>query len=141
MADRAEEPEEAVSAEAIRTVAILAGAVALAFLDRQLVNLVVDPVRADVHISDAQYSLLQGVAFMPVYTIGMLPIAWASDRFSRKRIIIASVLAWSVMTAAFGLAQGFAALLITRAGVAIGEAGISPAGASLVREVWPQRAQ
>ncbi|BCW87637.1 D-galactonate transporter [Alphaproteobacteria bacterium SO-S41] len=116
-------------------------ATTIAFLDRLLINLVVDPIRADVAISDTQFSLLQGAAFAITYTLAMLPIAWASDQFNRKYIIIASVLAWSVMTAAFGLAEGFIALLLLRAGVALGEAGLTPASVSIIRDVYPRHRQ
>ena len=123
------------------TLAALAIATTIAFLDRLLINLVVDPIRADVAISDTQFSLLQGAAFAVTYTVAMLPIAWASDQFNRKYIIIASIVAWSAMTVAFGLAGSFAALLILRAGVAIGEAGLTPAAVSIIRDVYPPHRQ
>ena len=123
------------------TLVALTIATTIAFLDRLLINLVVDPIRADIAISDTQFSLLQGAAFAITYTLAMLPIAWASDQFNRKYIIIASVLAWSVMTAAFGLAEGFIALLLLRAGVALGEAGLTPASVSIIRDVYPRHRQ
>ncbi len=126
---------------AIYTLVALVVAVTLAFLDRQILNLVVDAIRSDVQITDTQFSLLQGAAFSLVYTTAMLPLAWATDRFNRKYIIIGSVIAWSAMTVAFGLAEGFIALLIARAGLALGEAGISPATTSFVRDAYPRHRQ
>lgn len=123
------------------TLVALMVAVTLAFLDRQVLNLVVDPIRAEMKISDTQFSLLQGAAFTLVYTFVMLPIAWGADRFNRKWIVVGSVVAWSVMTIAFGLAEGFAALLLARAGVALGEAGLSPAATSIVRDGFPRDRQ
>lgn len=123
------------------TLAALTVATTIAFLDRLLINLVVDPIRADIAISDTQFSLLQGAAFAITYTLAMLPIAWASDQFNRKYIIIASIVVWSAMTVAFGLAGGFVALLLLRAGVALGEAGLTPAAVSIIRDAYPRHRQ
>lgn len=121
--------------------AALTVAATIAFLDRLLINLVVDPIRTEAGISDTQFSLLQGAAFSVTYTLAMLPIAWASDLFNRKYIIIAAVTAWSLMTIAFGLAEGFIALLLIRAGVALGEAGLTPAATSILRDIYPRHRQ
>jgi MFS family permease len=136
-----EAAQAAVGLGAVYTLTTLVVAVTLAFLDRQAINLVVDAIRADAKITDTQVSLLQGAAFTLVYTTTMLPVAWASDRHNRKHIIIGSIVAWSGMTIAFGLARGFAALLMTRAGVALGEAGITPASVSIIRDVYPRHRQ
>ncbi|MGI4748290.1 MAG: MFS transporter [Janthinobacterium lividum] len=123
------------------TLAALTGAMMLAFLDRQLLNLLVDPIRQNVHISDTQFSLLQGASFSALYSIVLLPIALLSDRYNRKTIIILSIAGWSVMTVCFGLATSFVALLVARAGLAIGEAGLSPAAISILRDAYPKHRQ
>lgn len=135
------DPDARGGSAALYTLGALVAAVSLAFLDRQVINLVVDAIRADVAISDTQFSLLQGAAFSLTYTFAMLPISWAADRLSRKLIIILSIVAWSAMTIAFGLAEGFVALLLARAGVAIGEAGLSPAATSIVRDSFSRERQ
>lgn len=113
----------------------------LAFLDRQLLNILVGPIRTEVGISDVQFSMLQGMAFAVVYFAAAFPVATLSDRFSRKQVIVVSILAWSAMTLLFGLAGGFTLLLLARMGVALGEAGLSPASISILRQIYPEHRQ
>lgn len=113
----------------------------LAFLDRQLLNILIRPIRADVGISDVQFSLLQGAAFALVYSLAAFPMAYVADRFGRKQVILASIVVWSAMTVLFGMASSFAWLLAARVGLAIGEAGLSPAAISIVRQIYPQERQ
>lgn len=114
---------------------------AVAFVDRQMLNILVDPIRADTGLTDTQIGMLQGPAFIITYTLCMFPVAWLSDRFSRKLVIIVSLISFSLMTFLFGIAEGFLGLLLTRAGVAIGEAAITPAAVSLIRESRPPEKQ
>lgn len=123
------------------TLFILFCASVLAFLDRQLLNIVVAPIKAEMAISDVQFSLLQGVAFSAVYCLTAFPIAFLSDRASRKWVIVASILFWNVMTLCFGLASSFGMLLVARMGLAIGEAGLSPAAVSMIRQLYPAERQ
>jgi len=113
----------------------------LAFLDRQLLNILIRPIRADVGISDVQFSLLQGAAFAVVYSLAAFPMAYVADRFGRKQVILASIIVWSAMTVLFGMASSFTWLLVARMGLAIGEAGLSPAAISIVRQIYPQARQ
>lgn len=113
----------------------------LAFLDRQLLNILIRPIRADVGISDVQFSLLQGAAFAVVYSLAAFPMAYVADRYGRKQVILASIIVWSAMTVMFGLASSFSWLLMARIGLAIGEAGLSPAAISIVRQIYPQERQ
>ena len=113
----------------------------LAFLDRQLLNILIRPIRADIGISDVQFSLLQGAAFAVVYSPAAFPMAYVADRFGRKPVLLASIIVWSAMTVMFGLATGFSWLLMARIGLAIGEAGLSPAAISIVRQIYPQERQ
>lgn len=113
----------------------------LAFLDRQLLNILIRPIRADIGISDVQFSLLQGAAFALVYSLAAFPMAAMADRFGRKQVIVASVVVWSAMTVLFGMASSFTWLLAARVGLALGEAGLSPAAISIVRQIYPPERQ
>ncbi len=112
----------------------------LSFLDRKLLDILIRPVQADTGINDAQFGLLQGAAFAFTYAVASFPVAYLADRFSSKWVIIWSVVVWSAMTLVFGLASSFAVLVIARIGLALGEAGLSPAAISLVRQTFtPER--
>ena len=69
--------------------AVLTAAYAVAFLDRVIMSLMVDPIRASLHVSDAQVGLLQGFAFSLVYSLLGIPLGLAADRFHRVRILAA----------------------------------------------------
>jgi MFS family permease len=115
-------------------VGILCLAYTLAFVDRQVLSLLVGPIKADLGISDVQFSLLQGMSFAIFYTFLGLLIARLADSHNRKIIIAICVLLWSVMTAACGFAGSFAVLLLCRVGVGVGEGGLSPAAYSLIAD-------
>jgi MFS family permease len=119
------------------TVIVLMSAYALAFVDRQILTLLVEPVRRDLAITDTQFSLLTGLAFTFFYTVMGVPLAWAADRGSRRNLIMFGVTVWSLMTAACGLAGSFGTLFLARIGVGIGEAGLSPAAYSLISDSFP----
>jgi MFS family permease len=117
-------------------VALLAAAYAMNFVDRQIVNLLVEPLKHDLQISDSQIGLLQGVSFGIFYTLMGLPFGWLSDRTHRVRLICAGMLIWSVMTAACGLTSSFHALFLARMGVGCGEAALVPAAISLLADLF-----
>ena len=119
------------------TVFVLMAAYALAFVDRQILTLLVEPVRRDLNINDTQFSLLSGLAFTLFYTVMGLPFAWLADRSSRRNLIIASIGFWSLMTAACGMASSFLTLFLARIGVGVGEAGLSPAAYSMIADNFP----
>lgn len=106
------------------------------FIDRQILTLLVGPIRADLHISDTQFSLLVGLAFSLFYAFCGLPLAYAADRYHRRWIIAIGVFFWSVMTIASGLADSFWHLFLARMGVGIGEATLTPAAASLIADYF-----
>jgi MFS family permease len=108
------------------------------FIDRQILGLLVKPIRSDLKIDDFQYGLLTGLAFVGIYSVAGLPIGVTVDRWSRKGVILIGVTAWSLMTAACGLTSSFGALFATRIGVGIGEATLSPASYSLVSDLFPK---
>ncbi len=119
------------------TVFILMAAYALAFVDRQILTLLVEPVRRDLHINDTEFSLLSGLAFTLFYTVMGIPFAWMADRSSRRTLILISIGFWTLMTAACGMAGSFLTLFLARIGVGVGEAGLSPAAYSMIADNFP----
>jgi MFS family permease len=119
-------------------VAVLTLAYILAYVDRQILSLLVEPIKSDLHISDAQIGMLQGVAFGIFYTIAGIPLGFAADRISRGLILTLSVGTWSLMTAACGLASTYSGLLAARVGVSSGEAALGPSAVPLIRDVIPK---
>jgi len=120
-------------------VGVLTVAYTFSFVDRQILSLLVGPVRRDLGISDTQISLLQGLAFALFYTILGLPIGRLADRTSRRRVIAVGIGLWSVMTMVCGLASSFWTLFLARMGVGVGEATLSPAAYSIVADYFPPR--
>ncbi len=106
------------------------------FLDRQIVNILAEPIKADLGLSDTELGLLAGPAFAVFYALLGIPIARYADRqgSNRVRLISLSLAIWSAMTAVCGLAQNFVQLLFARIGVGIGEAGCTPAAHSLISD-------
>ncbi|WP_426050632.1 spinster family MFS transporter [Brevundimonas sp. SL161] len=120
-------------------VAALMVAYTSSFIDRQILTLLVQPIRADLTITDTQFSLLAGIAFSLFYTVMGVPLARLADRGSRRWIIFWGIVVWSVMTVACGLANSFWALFAARIGVGIGEAALSPAAYSMISDYFPPR--
>ena len=118
-------------------VAILAVAYTFSFIDRQILNLLVEPIKYDLKLSDTQISLLQGIAFALFYTILGIPIARLADIGNRRLIIAIGVFIWSLMTAACGLARTFLWLFSARVGVGVGEAALSPSAYSIISDYFP----
>jgi MFS family permease len=118
-------------------VAILIATAVLSYTDRQVLSLLVDPIRGDLGISDTQVSLLLGTAFAVVYGIAGIPLGFLADRTSRRNLIFAGVLVWSCGTLACGLSQSFAQLFAARIVVGLGEAVLSPAAISLISDYFP----
>ncbi len=110
------------------------------FLDRQIVNILAEPIARDLKLSDTQIGLMTGLAFALFYTVLGLPIARYADRSttSRPRLIALALAVWSGMTALCGMAQNFVQLLLARIGVGVGEAGCTPAAHSLISDMVPK---
>lgn len=134
-ADRADEWPSA--ARAWTLVVMLVAAYAIAFVDRQILTLLVEPIKRDLAISDTEFSLLSGLAFTMFYTTMGIPFAWLADRGSRRNLVVISMTFWSVMTAVCGLAHSFLTLFLARIGVGVGEAGLSPAAYSMIADSFP----
>jgi len=127
------------TALAIYTVVVLTLAYTCSFIDRQILTLLVDPIRKDLHVTDTQVSLLGGLAFTIFYTLCGMPIARLADRLNRRNVMAAGVAIWSAMTAACGLARGFWPLFGARVGVGVGEAALSPAAFSVLADIFPAK--
>lgn len=118
-------------------VAVFSATAILSYTDRQILSLLVDPMRAELAISDTQVSLLLGMAFAAVYSIAGLPLGRLADTLPRRWVIIAGVTIWSLATAASGFAEGFAGLFVARMVVGIGEAALAPAAMSMIADYFP----
>jgi len=119
-------------------VGVLVVAFVLSFVDRIVIALLVEPIKADLGISDFGIGLLQGFAFAIFYALLGIPIGRLSDRISRRGIIAAGIALWSLMTAACGLARSFLGLFLARVGVGVGEAALSPAAYSMIADYFPR---
>ena len=119
-------------------VVILFLAFVVSYIDRQIISLLVEPIKADLGISDTQIGLLQGFAFTVFYTFAGIPLGRLADKKNRKVIIAVGMFLWSIMTAMCGLARSFTTLFIARIGVGVGEASLSPAANSLISDYFPK---
>lgn len=109
----------------------------LAFVDRQIMSVLVEPIKADLGLSDTEIGSIQGIAFGIVFTLAALPMGWLADRVPRRKLVAGAVVVWSGLTAACGIAGNAAQLLIARCGVGIGEAALGPCAAPLIKDVFP----
>ena len=118
-------------------VAILMVAYVFSFIDRQILNLLVGPIRRDLGINDTQMSLLMGFSFAIFYTILGIPLGRLADSANRRGLIAAGVVVWSLMTALCGTARSYWQLFLFRIGVGVGEATLSPAAYSMIADYFP----
>ena len=131
------------SRQAWWAVAVLTIAYFFSFVDRQLLTLLVAPIRRDLGISDTQLSLLIGFSFAVFYSLFGLPLGRLADRTSRRALVAGGMVLWSLMTALCGLAGSYPLLFLCRIGVGIGEAALSPSAYSMIADLFPpaRRAQ
>ena len=118
-------------------VGVLILAAFVAYIDRQVVAIVVDEMKTDLNVGDSQIGWLYGV-FAVFYAIAGVPIAWLADHKSRKHIIAIGIFFWSLMTMACGLTRSFWYVLLARIGVGVGEAALTPATNSLIGDYFPR---
>ncbi len=116
---------------------ILALSVMVNFLDRGILNLLVEPIKRDLNLSDTQMGLIMGFAFTGFYMIFGMPVARMVDRHSRKRIMATGIAIWSIMTAVCGLATNFWQLFMARVGVGVGETTSGPSAYSMLSDYFP----
>ncbi|KAA0975721.1 MFS transporter [Pseudomonas sp. ANT_H12B] len=108
------------------------------FIDRQILALMIEPIKHDMQLSDTQFSLLHGLAFSLFYAFMGMPIALLADKFSRPKIIAIGVAFWSLATALCGVSKNFLQMFMARIGVGIGEAALSPATYSMLSDMFPR---
>ena len=116
---------------------MLAVVYAFNFIDRQILVILQESIKADMGLSDAQLGLLSGFSFALIYVTAGIPIAYWADRGNRKNIVSLALFVWSGMTALSGLAQNYTHLLLARIGVGLGEAGGSPPSHSIISDYYP----
>lgn len=119
------------------TLTLLMLAYTLSMCDRMILSILFPDIKAEFGLTDTQLGFLGGISFALFYATMGLPIAKLSDQYSRKRLIIASLISFSIMTALGGMATGFISLLVFRIGVGIGEAGVNPASHSIIADYFP----
>lgn len=107
------------------------------FIDRQVLSILMEPIKHDLGLSDTQLGILSGIAFALFYATLGIPIAYLADRKSRVKILSTCMIIWSAMTAVCGLAGSYTHLLMARIGVGIGEAGGTPPSHSLIADYFP----
>ena len=111
----------------------------LSFIDRQILNVMIGPIKRDLGgLSDTEISLIIGLAFSAVYSLTTLPLARIADRYSRRNVIAAGIFSWSAMTALAGMANSFWTLFVARMGVGVGEASLGPATQSILADYFEQ---
>lgn len=118
---------------------VLAAIYVFNYIDRQLMAILIEPVKLEFGISDTGIGLLSGVTFAVFYTLFGFPLGRLSDRIGRKPVIALSCIAWSLMTMFCGLAGSFLMLVLARIGVAVGEAGGTAPSVAMVSDLYPAR--
>ncbi|MBQ74940.1 MAG: MFS transporter [Gammaproteobacteria bacterium] len=115
---------------------ILTGVYTFNFIDRQILNILQIPIKAEMGLSNTQLGLLTGFTFAIFYVVAGIPIARLADKGNRRNIVAISLGAWSLMTAISGMTQNYVQLLLARVGVSIGEAGGSPPSHSMISDIF-----
>ena len=107
------------------------------FIDRQLLAILQESIKAELQLTDGQLGLLAGFAFALFYVTAGIPIARWADRSNRRNIVAGALALWSLMTALSGFVQNYLQLLLARVGVGVGEAGGSPPSHSMISDIFP----
>ncbi len=132
---------EQVTPQAYYALGVLLAAYILSFIDRNVMAVLIGPIRQDLHITDFQYSLLHGFAFSMFYIVLGIPIARLADHSNRKWIITIGIFFWSIMCCLCGMARNVVTLFIARIGVGVGEAALSPPAFSMLSDYFPPAKQ
>ena len=125
------------SAYAWYTVVLLTIVYVFSFIDRYILSLLVEPIKAEMELTDTQIGLLLGPAFAIFYTTMGIPLGWLADRGRRTWIIGVGITVWSLATASSGLARNFIQLFIARIMVGVGEATLSPCALPMIADSFP----
>ncbi len=118
-------------------VLLLTLAYVFSFVDRYILGLLIEPIKADLHFSDEKIGYLLGPAFALFYATIGVPLGWLADRARRTWIVAAGITLWSLATAASGMARGFGGLFVARMSVGVGEATLSPSAMSMISDSFP----
>lgn len=137
--DNPQSPDAALPVRALFVLGLLFLLYVLAAIDRQILAIMVDPIRASFGLSDTQLGFLSGSAFALVYAFAALPAARIADRQRRTTLIAGGLALWSLCTGLFALARSWWQLVLCRMGVGLGEACLSPAAVSLLADIFPAR--
>lgn len=108
-------------------------------LDRQIMTILLEPIKKEFSASDTEMGLLAGSFFALFYAASSIPLGMLADKYSRSLLISASLFVWSMMSALGGMASSFVQLALTRCGLAIGEAGSIPASFAIIADLYPVR--
>lgn len=109
------------------------------FIDRQVLVILQESIKKELHLSDTQLGLLSGFTFAVFYVTLGIPIARMADKTNRRNTVAISLGIWSIMTATCGMARNFIQLLVARTGVGVGEAGGSPAAHAMISDYFPPK--
>lgn len=126
-----------ISSVAWKTVAIFFLIYVVSYIDRQMLIYLVGPIRESLHITDFEFSLIQGLTFALFFSVLGIPIGWLVDHAPRRRIISCGIAIWSLGTIGCGLAQRYWQLLLGRIGLAAGEATVAPTAYSMISDLFP----
>jgi MFS family permease len=129
----------AIPKAAYYALAVLTAANVLNYLDRQIVSILAQSIKADLRLDDAQLGFLLGTAFAVFYSVVGIAMGRIADGLSRKKVMAFGLTLWSLMTALGGAANNFATLGLARIGVGVGEAVANPCGHSLVADMFPPK--
>ena len=116
---------------------ILLFAYIISFIDRQMINYLVVPIKEDMGLTDFEISFIQGWGFVLAYVIFSIPFGRIVDKVNRVRVLIGGILIWSVATAACGFSKNSWQLVLSRSGVGAGEAALTPASWSIISDLFP----
>ncbi|SEH13924.1 Predicted arabinose efflux permease, MFS family [Sphingopyxis sp. YR583] len=119
--------------------AVLIGTTLFAFVDRQILNLVAPMLQKELGLSDVQLGMLHGLTFVLFASVASYPIGWLSDRYGRRIILAGCIMLWSASTALCAFQTSFTGLFIANAGIAIGEAALTPIVFSMIPDLFPER--
>ena len=108
----------------------------VSFIDRAMINLLIDPIRSDLKLSDIQMGQILGPGFMISYILFSLPVGRMVDKFNRIAVLIGGIILWSIATAAHGFSSDYYSLFVSRAGVGAGEAAVTPASWSIIADLF-----
>ena len=129
------------SENASRSSSLVLGVLLLAyifnFLDRQILGILAQPIKADLHLTDTQFGAIGGLAFALLYSVLGIPLAYLADKTSRGGVVAGALALWSGFTALCGTAHGYGQLFLYRLGVGIGEAGGVAPSYALIADYFP----